>query len=70
MVKNTTTNISDNVSISYESINSNKKYNAGIKQDINNENIEVQKNAYNKPYSTILRIESGIDLSHDKLGQK
>jgi hypothetical protein len=72
MVKNTptTTNISDNVSISYETINSNKKYNAGIKQNINKINIKEQKNDIYIPYSTILKIESGIDLSHDKLGKK
>ena len=60
MVKNTptTTNISDNVSISYETINSNKKYNAGIKQNINKINIKEQKNDIYIPYSTILRIES------------
>ena len=57
-------NISESTSTNYEPINdSGKKYNTGIKSNINKINIK-------EPYSTILRIESGIDLSHDKLGQK
>ena len=57
-------NISESTSTNYEPINdSGKKYNTGIKSNINKINIK-------EPYSTILRIESGIDLSHYKLGQK
>ena len=64
-------NISESTNTNYEPINdSDKKYNTGIKSNINKINIKEQKNDKYIPYSTILKIESGIDLSHDKLGQK
>ena len=59
-------NTSGSVATNNEKINdSGKKYNTEIKS-----NIKEQQNEEYKPYSTILKIESGIDLSHDKLGQK
>lgn len=64
-------NTSGSVATNNEKINdSGKKYNTEIKSNINKINIKEQQNEEYKPYSTILKIESGIDLSHDKLGQK
>ena len=64
-------NTSGSVTTNNEKINdSGKKYNTEIKSNINKINIKEQQNEEYKPYSTILKIESGIDLSHDKLGKK